>query len=389
MSARKKNKILFIVEADLTSGSGKCALELVRLLSDKSNFEPVVVTQYQNNLNTACDKLSIENYHTHYARTCSLGMGRLGWFIAFFCRPFLNFLSFKKLKKHIDFCNVCIIHSNSSSIDFGAYLHRKLQIPHIWHIREFLVFNHIWPAIVSKIPNYIVKNSSCVITVSKQLKEFLQDKTKSTNIKAIYDGVYSSSNTITPHAPNDSGRLRLVCIGNLAPIKGQDTLLEAVSLLPPQVLSNISLDFYGLSVGDFEQKLKQIVQKASLESVVHFKGFCNNVLDILTNYDVGIQPSHTEGFSRVPVEYMLAGLCVIGNGETSISELVENNKNGLLYKDYDIQSLANKIAYCFYNRKEMNVLGQTAQKMAKERFCIEQNVSYIIDEYNSLGCEKC
>lgn len=386
---QKKKKILYIIEADLTSGSGKCALELIRLLPDKSNFEPVVVTQYQNNLNATCDKLSIENYHTHYARTCSLGMGRLGWLIAFFCRPFLNFLSFKKLKKNIDFSTVCIIHSNSSSIDFGAYLHRKLQIPHIWHIREFLVFNHIWPAIVSKIPNYIVENSSCVITVSKQLKEFLQEKTKNTNIKAIYDGVYSSSNTIAPHVQNNSNRLRLVCIGNLAPIKGQDTLLEAISLLSPQVLNDISLDFYGLSVGGFEQKLKQIVQKAALESVVHFKGFCSNVLEVLADYDVGIQPSHTEGFSRVPVEYMLAGLCVIGNGETSISELIEDNKNGLLYKDYDIQSLANKIAFCFYNRKEVKTLGQTAQKMAKEKFCIEKNVNYIIDEYNLLGCEKC
>ena len=47
---QKKKKILYIVEADLTSGSGKCALELIRLLSDKSNFEPIVVTQYQNNL---------------------------------------------------------------------------------------------------------------------------------------------------------------------------------------------------------------------------------------------------------------------------------------------------------------------------------------------------
>ena len=169
ITTASKKKILYIIEADLTTGSGKCALELIQLLANKSDFKPVVITQYKNSLNTACDKLSIENYHTHYARTCSLGMGRLGWLIAFFCRPFLNFFSYKRLKKQLDFKSISIIHSNSSSIDFGAYLHRKLQIPHIWHIREFLVFNHIWPAIVSKLPNYIVENSSCVITVSKQL----------------------------------------------------------------------------------------------------------------------------------------------------------------------------------------------------------------------------
>lgn len=37
------------------------------------------------------------------------------------------------LKKY----KVDIIHSNSSVIDFGALLSKKLRIPHVWHLREF------------------------------------------------------------------------------------------------------------------------------------------------------------------------------------------------------------------------------------------------------------
>lgn len=378
-----RKKILYIVEADLTSGSGKCALELIKSVKNNTEFEPVVITQFYNELNTKCNELSIENYSSHFARTCSRGMGLFGWAIAFLCRPFLNFLSYKELKRKIDFTSLHLIHSNTSAIDFGAYLYRKLHIPHIWHIREFLIFNHMLHPIVYNLPKYIVNNSSCIITVSNQLNIFLQNRTKCSNIKTIYDGVYSNSKKIAPQSTNDSGKLRLVCVGNLTPLKGQDTLLEAVGLLSKQILDQISIDFYGQCTEDFEKKLKKLVRKIPIESVVSFKGYCNDIFGLLADYDIGVQPSHTEGFSRVTVEYMLAGLCVIGNGDTAIQELIEDEKTGLLYKDYNIQSFADKISYCFYNRDRMKKLGQNARKIALEKYCIEKNFYNIVNEYNS------
>ena len=381
-NARKK--ILYIVEADLMSGSGKCAIELIQLLKNKTEFEPVVVTQFLNNLNYACDKLQVENYNVHYARTCSLGWGVMGWLIAFFCRPFLNYLSYRKLKKTFDFKSVYLIHSNSSSIDFGAYLHRKLRIPHIWHIREFLIFNHSQKSIIQNLPKYISCNSSCIIAVSNQLKEFIQSKVECANIKTIYDGVHYSNSKANPEPNEKSDKLRIVCVGNLTPLKGQDCLLNAISLLPPDILNNISVDLYGSNTDGFEQALKTIAHEKAIEHVVSFKGFCNNVLSILSNYDIGIHPSYTEGFSRVTIEYMLAGLCVIGNGNTSIREQIEDEQSGLLYDGNSPQSLANKIEYCFNNRNKMIQLGQQAQKTAIDQYCIENNFQKIVDEYRQI-----
>jgi glycosyltransferase involved in cell wall biosynthesis len=380
-----QKKVLYIVEADLSSGSGKCAIELIRLLKGKTEFIPIVITQYHNNLNIECDKLSVENYSVHYARTCSFGMGKIGWLIAFFCRPFLNFYSYKKLKKFIDFNSLYLIHSNSSSIDFGAYLYKKLKIPHIWHVREFLVFEHLHMPIINNLPKYIVQNSSLIITASNKLSKFIRIRTKCNNIKMIYDGVHFNSYKTKSHPINDFCKLRLVCVGNLTPIKGQDVLLKAIGLLPEQVQNSVLIDFYGLNTDDFEKKLKVIAKKNDIEQNISFKGFCSNIFDILPNYDIGIQPSHTEGFSRVTVEYMLAGLCVIGNGDTAIQELIEDGKTGFLYKDFNIQSLADKISYCYNNRKEMKTLGQNAQKIALEKYCIEKNFNKIVNEYRLIG----
>ena len=371
---------LYIIEADLSSGSGKCALELIKLLKSNTNYEPIVITQFHNNLNDACNTLNVKNYYVHYARTCSFGMGWLGWLIAFCCRPFLNYFSYHKLKKHIHFEKISLIHSNSSSIDFGAYLHKKLKIPHIWQIREFLVFKHYWKPIIYKLPQYIINNSTSIITVSKQLETFIKKNNTYANVKTIYDGVHKPIK-LEPKKPNE-GILKLVCVGNLAPLKGQDFLLKALALLPNNVSKNISIDFYGSFVGDFKNDLQKIIKDFSITLPIHFKGFHNDISKILPNYDIGVHPSHTEGFSRVTIEYMFAGLCIIGNGNTTIQEQISNQKTGLLYEDNVPQSLANQIIFCYQNREKMAEMGNQAQLDAINKYDIGKNFYNIIKEYN-------
>ena len=50
----------------------------------------------------------------------------------------LNCVSASKLKKIIRDNNVAIIHTNTVIIDLGMCVSKKLHIPHVWHIREFL-----------------------------------------------------------------------------------------------------------------------------------------------------------------------------------------------------------------------------------------------------------
>ena len=137
-------------------------------------------------------------------------------------------------------------------------------------------------------------------------------------------------------------------------------------------------------MNNFEKKLKNLANELSILHIVNFKGFCKNIFNVLPYYDIGVQPSHSEGFSRVTVEYMLVGLCVIGNGNTAIQELIENEKTGLLYNDFEIRSLTDKIAYCFYNRKKMIQLGNSAREVAIEKYCIEKNALNIINEYRKI-----
>ena len=380
-----KKKFIYLVESDLKSGSGKCAWNHLVLLQKNSDLYPIVVTQHYNDLNYACSENGIENYALHYARTCSLGGGLFGWLIAFFARPFLNYLAYKNLKKKVNLKEIQFIHTNNSTIDFGAYLYKKTGRPHSWHIREFLVFNGVHPPIIYKLPKYIGKNASIVITISNTLKDFCtKQRIPNQKIQTIYDGIPLPD--IKSAVPNKAiSSTRIVCVSNFAPPKGQDVVIDALTKLPPELLKRISVDFYGEQYDiQFCKKLHNEIQKHHLENNVKFCGFSDDIRSKLSNYDIGLQPSHTEGFSLVTVEYMMAGLCIIANGDTAVGELIEHKKNGLLIHDNDSTQMAKWIEHCIENKYRIRTLGEAAQKRAFENFTLEQNFNRILNLYNKI-----
>lgn len=378
----KTKKILFIVEASLKSGAGKCAIELIQRIKDFSEFEPIVVTQYSNDVNSYCSKINVENYHTHYARSCSLGMGRLGWLIAFFMRPILNKLSYSRLKKKIDFSQIYLVHSNAISIDFGAYLHKKTEIPHIWHVRDFLIFEKKWDSIIWNLPLYMKKNSSKIITVSGSLKEYLIQKGCTNNdVETIYDGIEMPKEVVAAPTIGKKTNLNVTCVGNICPLKGQEVLIDAINLLPEEKKDHFKFYFWG----EFDNKIKahimRKIQNNRLNSLVSFCGFSENIFQELENMDIGVQPSHSEGFSRVTAEYMAANLCVIAANEGAIPELIQDHETGFLYEDYNAKELADLLLYCYDNQDKMKCCAKKAKEKAWQEYDIEKNFNKILDIY--------
>lgn len=376
---------LYLIEANLTSGASKCALELINHLK-KTNYKPIVITQHRNDFNDFCDKIGVENYHFHYARICSMGMGLLGWLIAYFDRPFLNFLALKYLEKKIDFSKISFIHSNGASIDFGAYIFKKKKIPHIWHVRDFYLFNKKWPPVVSNFPQYMEKNSTHIITVSKALKDYMLQQGFSTKkIKPIYDGIEIN------YPPNRKKNIRtnkeilnVVCVGQLCELKGQEILIDAIAQMSNQERNHFKFDFWGSFMPGEKKHIIEKIKINNLEEYVNFKGYSKNISAILPSYDIGIQPSHSEGFSRVTVEYMVSGLCVIAEKEGAIPELIQNNEQGLLYQSYDSNELKNLLLYCYNNQNKMQKIATNAQNKASKLYNLKNNLNNIVELYNQI-----
>ena len=96
--------------------------------------------------------------------------------------------------------------------------------------------------------------------------------------------------------------------------------------------------------------------------------------------------SRAEGFGRVTVEYMHAGLGVIASKAGANEEIIENNVTGLLYTKGSAQELANKMREYFENRNVLSRCAKKGREHAENNFTKSINAKNIYNIYVSLRC---
>ena len=129
---------------------------------------------------------------------------------------------------------------------------------------------------------------------------------------------------------------QIIFAGRLSKEKGIEILLETATHLP----DNYHLLIAGL--GPLEEKVRNLADK---KTNVHYLGYQSkqNLLSLIRGSDLLIQPSLEEGMSSTLLEAMACGTCILGSDIEGISEIVENNKNGLLVEPNNRDELINKI----------------------------------------------
>ena len=74
---------------------------------------------------------------------------------------------------------------------------------------------------------------------------------------------------------------------------------------------------------------------------------------------------------------MRNGLAVIGSNTGGTVEIIDNEKNGLLYQQGNPEDLANKIQKLYLNRDYMMKIALEGYKFSQTHFTAEQNVNAI------------
>ena len=184
-----------------------------------------------------------------------------------------------------------------------------------------------------------LKKTDFVIAVSASVKDsvtksfsYPEDK-----MAVLYNGVplqkYQAANADNGHT---SEHINLVYVGRLTKIKGVQTIIEAMNLLP----ANISLTVVG--DGPYRDTLEQLASKCG--NRVTFLGSRSDVPEILAKSDIFVHmPECEEGFGITVVEAMAAGkVCVVADSG-ALPEIVTDSVNGFLVEKGNIQALARKI----------------------------------------------
>jgi glycosyltransferase involved in cell wall biosynthesis len=168
---------------------------------------------------------------------------------------------------------------------------------------------------------------------------------------------------------------RLIHVGSLVPVKGQETMLKAFSYLP----TSLQLDIIGTGVKEAE--LRTLAQHLNIDQRVHFRGAVRYP-DLPHHHQraaLHVLSSRHEGQGLVTLE---AAACGIATAGTAVGILADDNELGLIVPIGDDFALANAIETLLNNASA--AYGQRARERVQTNYRIEQTVDQIEGVYQEL-----
>lgn len=377
-------KILYFMNHVDQGGAALALYDLIKELKDNyDDIVPIVVTGKKNGLNKMLEEIGVENYSAQYKNFMS-SYKKPEWIY----RVMLNvrykmgqYCAIKRLEKIIDFSEIDIIHSNLNRIDIGAILAQKYKIPHIWHIREHGDGSDFKLTSVMRNPiRYMNSFNSYTIMISNSVEKVWELKgLNNKKMRLIYDGVRTELYNI--ETKQDNRNLKMIFMGGYDKNKGQEDLIDALKTLPEDLKRLIQIDFFGNGSEKYIKYLKNKIYGNGLEKVMKINSYQHDIWKHISDYDIGLNCSHGEGFGRVTVEYMMAGLCPIASDRGATPEIIENGITGIIYDSSSSEELKNSIIWALNNRKAIRKMGIDASEFAKKEFSMSKHAREIRELY--------
>ena len=110
----------------------------------------------------------------------------------------------------------------------------------------------------------------------------------------------------------------------------------------------------------------------------------NKVMEEMSKASFLILPSLCyEGFPMVILESFANSLPVIASDHGSISEIITNNKNGLLFEPGDSIQLKKKVKWMFENPEACMKMGMNAKIEYDTKYTPDNNYNKLIQIYNN------
>ena len=155
---------------------------------------------------------------------------------------------------------------------------------------------------------------------------------------------------------------RIVAAGRLVEQKGFDTLIEAYKSVHCQYPE---WKLYIFGDGPLRNSLQSQIEGANLKDVISLCGNTDNLAYELSISQFFVLSSRFEGFPMVLVEAAAQGLpCVSFDCPNGPADII-NNKNGILVKDQDIDSLITSIKYMIENPDQLKRMSIGAKQISQ------------------------
>lgn len=355
-------KILFVFhDSNPKSGATASMLEVVNFINSLNVYHiTALIPNHKSGLHRCLEDADIEYFEEEIFNVRFIKNSKLSVLYRFksVVKVILNFvLALKLYRRKISYD---IIYTNTSDVYIGAFLSKFLDVPHIWHIREFGIEDQNRDHFLGEKNFYnLVDKSSKVIAISNSLHSKLTKfGVKPNRMEVIYNDV-SRGLVQYEREYNLYNPLSLLIVGSLSAEKGHDFLINCVKYMKDRGLE-VKLGIVGDDTTDFARALFTRIKENACEEQITFHGYSTDVDKIRAKYDISVVASKSEAFGRVTIEAMHAKMTVLASDCGANPELITHGENGFLYKDSCLESFYSLLLSIDRNRGILKDVGEKA-----------------------------
>lgn len=179
-------------------------------------------------------------------------------------------------------------------------------------------------------------------------------------------------------AASAESAMTAVCVGRLSTEKAPDVLIRAwIEAFPAEASCQLLL----VGDGRMRAELQREIEAAGREHQIRLLGPQADVTPYLSMANVAVIPSHYEGLSNSLLEYMAAGLPVLGTRVSGNVDFIED-RCGWLVNPGDHKMLAEQLRKVMgMQRESLREMGQVGRQRVTSRARIEAVIGKLAELY--------
>jgi D-inositol-3-phosphate glycosyltransferase len=155
-------------------------------------------------------------------------------------------------------------------------------------------------------------------------------------------------------------------VARIDPHKAQSTAIRAFA---EANIANTYLVFCGdINNSEYFNSLKELIEDNDLKEKVKFLPFTKKISELMQAFDAFVMPSRSETLGLVTIEAMASGIPVIATRSGGVPEIIDHEKDGLLFPMEDFKSLAKYMKQVHTDSVLSENLGKAAVEKVKSKF---------------------
>lgn len=163
--------------------------------------------------------------------------------------------------------------------------------------------------------------------------------------------------------------VKCAVVGSYNDRKAQDVLIKALALLPKAQNEYIHVRLYGEETSSgytvYLQKLREDLPNVVFEPLIRDRAQYHAIYEKI---DVLICPSREDPYPLVVIDALMHGCPVVISDHVGQKHLIENGKNGYVFKSENSQDLAEKLGEIIDNRNSLPAMSRAARDLYLKSF---------------------